>query len=108
MLDSFREKLKKQKAKTSKRITYQEFKDLAKQDILDAIACSVDYNKYRYFTGSMYTLTFYYDIDLSEFSKVSSVIYLKNFVQKNLYKVLHILKFAFVLYIDCFFPFLNL
>ncbi len=90
MLDSFREKLKKPKTKIPKRITYQEFKDLTKQEILSAVACSVDYNKYaeiiynqikngsfkikdyRDFIGLMYALSFY-DIDLSDLSKVDYV-----------------------------------
>ncbi len=87
MLDSFKEKLRKPKAKTPKRITYQEFKDLTKQEILNSVCCSFDYKDYakiiynqlkigsfkikdyRDFIGLMYAI-YFYDLDFSVLSKV--------------------------------------
>ena len=89
MVDSFKEKLKKPKAVKPQRISYKEFRELTKQEILQAVSHSIDYNEYakevyqkikegtfrirnyRDFIGLMYAI-FLFEVDFGFIEKLFS------------------------------------
>lgn len=88
MVESFRDKLRKPKSIKPQRISYKEFQELTKQEVLNAVSHSVDYNElakdiyerikrgvfriknYRDFIGLMYAIYLFDDLDLDLVSKV--------------------------------------
>lgn len=88
MIDSFRDKLRKPKSIKPQRISYKEFQELTKQEVLNAVSHSVDYNElardiyerikkgvfriktYRDFIGLMYAIYLFDDLDFDLVSKV--------------------------------------
>lgn len=95
MIDSFRDKLRKPKSIKPQRISYKEFQELTKQEVLNAVSHSVDYNElardiyerikkgvfriktYRDFIGLMYAI-YLFDFDLGLVDGILPKIYTTN------------------------------